>query len=179
MIFLSITKTITLVIVALILVCIIGVLIFASPWIVIFIGGWLSPNPPAPEITYGEFPFRLEYRLEDEVYVVEDVIVCEYDGVDWNEGVGKHRIWKRTFKNTGEKDLLVLTDGDTKIYCSVGSADYYMGDKKYAELFVPKFYYVTFRENITESGSAEDLLDKYKLELLDWKLSEPIENKFK
>ena len=77
----SITKKITLVIVALILVCVIGVLSFAFPWIVIFIGGWLSPNPPTPEITYGEFPFRLEYRIADEVYVVEDVIVCEYDGV--------------------------------------------------------------------------------------------------
>ena len=73
--FLSIIKKLTRVIVALILVCIIGVLILASPWILIFIGGWLSPNPPAPEITYGEFPFRLEYRIEDEVYVVEDVIV--------------------------------------------------------------------------------------------------------
>lgn len=176
--FLSIIKKLTRVIVALILVCIIGVLILASPWILIFIGGWLSPNPPAPEITYGEFPFRLEYRIEDEVYVVEDVIVCEYDGVDWNEGVGKHRIWKGTFKNTGEEELLVLTDGDTKIYCSVGGADYYMGDKEYGEPYVPKFYYVTSFENGTVSGGADDLLDKYKIELLDWQLSEPIENKF-
>ncbi len=175
---LSIIKKTTMVILALVLVFVIGVLILASPWIIIFMGGWLSPNPPKPEITYGEFPFRLEYRIEDEVIVVEDVIVCEYDGIDWDEGNGKHRNWKKTFKNTGEEDLLVLIDGDTKIYCSVGGADYYMGDKEYGEPFIPKFYYVEFYDNITVSGSAGDLLDKYKIELLDWHLSKPIENKF-
>lgn len=166
------------VILALVLVFVIGVLILASPWIIIFMGGWLSQDPPKPEITYGEFPFRLEYRIEDEVFVVEDVIVCEYDGIDWDEGRGKHRNWKMTFKNTGEEDLLVLIDGDTKIYCSVGGADYYMGDKEYGEPFIPKFYYVEFCDNITVSGGAGDLLDKYKIELLDWYLSKPIENKF-
>ena len=113
------------------------------------------------------------------VCVVEDVIVCEYDGVDWNEGVGKHRSWKMTFKNTGEDDLLILTDGDMSIYCSVGGADYYMGDENYGEPYVPKFYYVNSYKSGYVSGSADELLEEYNIELLDWQLSEPIENTFK
>ena len=51
----SITKKIIMVIVALILVCVIGVLIIASPWMMLAVGLWLLPAPPKPEITYGEF----------------------------------------------------------------------------------------------------------------------------
>ncbi len=35
----------------------------ALPWLLIFIGNQLEPNPSPPEITYGKFPFRLEYEL--------------------------------------------------------------------------------------------------------------------
>lgn len=171
-------KKIAMGIVALILVGVIGVFILASPWIVIYVFGWLSPNPPAPRTTYGEFPFRLEYRIDDEVHVIEDVIVCEYNGVGWNEGAGKYRKWKGTFKNTGAEEIIVLSDADTRICCSIGDAAYYMGDKEYGDSYVPKFYYVETFDNGTVSGDAEDLLDKYKIELLDWKLSEPIENEF-
>lgn len=169
-------KKITKVLLVVLLIPIIFVI--SAPWLLMLGISVLGPNPPKPEITYGEFPFRVEYSIDNEIFVIEDVLVCEYDGVDWNEGVGKHRIWKGTFKNTGEEELLVLTDGDTKIYCSVGGADYYMGDKEYGEPYDPKFYYVTSFENGTVSGGADDLLDKYKIELLDWQLSEPIENKF-
>ncbi len=33
----------------------------------------LSPNPPSPEIEYGEFDFCLEYKVEGKDKVIKDV----------------------------------------------------------------------------------------------------------
>ena len=175
-------KIIIMVIVALILVCVLGVLIIASPWIITSIEILLSPNPPKPEVTYGEFPFRLEYRINDEIFVVEDVIICEYDGIKWDIDSGKYRAWKKTFENTSEEKLLILTDGDAKIYCNLGSGGYYMGDLMYSinEPHTPEFYSITSYDDvdISLSGNDKELMEKYKIELIDWRLSKPIENKF-
>lgn len=159
------------------LIVVILLTIIALPWLLIYGLGILEPNPPTPEITYGEFPFKLEYRIDDETFVVEDVIICEYDGVRWNEGIGKHRVWKKILKNSGEENLLILTDGDVKIYCNIGKAEYYMNDLKYSvnEAHTPVFYYITSKG----SGSERTLLDKYKIELIDWEFSQPIKNSFR
>ena len=68
-------------------------------WSSIFIGNLLSSNPPKPEITYAEFPFEIVYELEGETVTVNDVYVCEYDGIGMNEGVGKYREWKGYIKS--------------------------------------------------------------------------------
>ena len=47
-----------------------------------------------PEIRYGEFPFRLEYEINGERFVIEDTVICEFDGIGWNEAQGKFRKWK-------------------------------------------------------------------------------------
>ncbi len=179
---LNVTKKIIMIIVALILVCVIGILIIASPWIITSIGIWLSPNPTKPEITYGEFPFRLEYRIDDDIFVVEDVIICEYDGIKCDIDSGKYRAWKKTFKNTSEEKLLILTDGDTKIYCNLGSGGYYMGDLTHFanEPHTPEFYSITSYDDvdISLSGNDKELMEQYNIELIDWQFSKPIENKF-
>ena len=44
-------------------------IIFAAisiPWLMIYGGIWLSPDPPKPQITSGEFPFELVYSLDGE-----------------------------------------------------------------------------------------------------------------
>ena len=96
---LSITKKIIMVIVALILVCVIGVLIIASPWIMLAVGLWMSSAPPKPEITYGEFDFKLVYEIDGEIQTIEDTIICEFDGFNIDEVNGKTRRWKEEFKN--------------------------------------------------------------------------------
>lgn len=116
------------------------------------------------------------------MFVVEDVIICEYDGIKWGIDSGKYRAWKKSYKNSGEEKLLILTDGDTRIYCNLGSGGYYMGDLMYSinEPQTPEFYSVTSYDDvkISLSGNDKELMDQYKIDLINWHLSEPIENKF-
>jgi hypothetical protein len=98
------------------------------PWIIIGVGVWLSPDPPEPEIRYGEFPFEIVYKLDGELYTIHDVLVCEYDGIDANEGVGKYIQWKGYIKGTGEEQIVLLCEDNIRIVCTIGSPDYYMND---------------------------------------------------
>ncbi|MFA8307240.1 YdgA family protein, partial [Paenibacillus alvei] len=52
--------------------------IVALPWILIYVGLQLQPDPPRPEITYGEFPFKLVYEINGERKVIQDTVICEY-----------------------------------------------------------------------------------------------------
>ena len=38
---------------------------------------------PEPKIKYGEFPFVLTYEVDGEIRVIEDTIVCEYEGLTY------------------------------------------------------------------------------------------------
>ena len=158
--------------------CFLLVLFFVLlPWIMTLGFSLLEPNPPVPKITYGEFPFRIEYRIGDETHIVEDVVICEYDGIKWDEGNGKHRKWKKRLKSNGESNLLIVQDGDISIFCNVGSAEYYMNDQsKYLKQtkFIPNLY-------PNKGGifrSQKEIMEKYKLELVAWEFSEPVKNSF-
>ena len=137
---------------------------------------------PTPQITKGEFPFEITYEIDGETITVSDVYVCEFDGFDWNEGVGKHRKWKGCIKSSGAKELILHKDGDLKFAISVGSPEYYMSDPDcaYSEN-VPSIYYIKPNEfGGTTSGTLdiEPLLEQYKLKLISWNFSEPIQNSF-
>ena len=182
---LSITKKIIMVIVALVLVCVIGVLIIASPWITIGVGLWLSPAPPKPEITYGEFPFRLEYEIDGEKIEVEDVLICKFDGFGFSEGSGgKFRKWSSKLKSGKTRITLLEVDG-IEIYYPVGGATFYMGDPdnllKSGTVF-PDAYYTRDFDDQTVNGyiiTADEMWDKYQLRLINWEIAPPIENNFK
>ncbi len=152
-------------------------------WSSIFIGGWLSPNPPEPEITYAEFPFEIVYEIDGKTVTVNDAYVCEFDGFGWNEGVGKHREWKGYIKSSGAKELVLLEDGDLKFAVSVGFPEYYMSDQSVTQIkeLTPSIYYIKPNEyGGVSSGiiDIEPLLEQYKLKLTSFKFSEPIENSF-
>ena len=152
------------------------VTIISLPWLLMFGLSIIEPSPPVPEIIYGEFPFRLEYSIDGEIFVVEDVVICEYAGVKWNEGKGKYRVWKKRLKRYGEENLLIVEDGKQKIFCNVGSAEYYMGDQQYQPetSLVPTVYPSIGGEFHTQ----QEIMDKYKIKLIKWEFSPPIENKF-
>ena len=65
--------------------------ILSLPWLLFEV---LAPNPPAPEVTYGEFPFSLVYEIDGERVEIKDTLVIEHKGVDYNEGMGKYNKWK-------------------------------------------------------------------------------------
>ena len=63
-----------------------------------YIGSCQRPDPPRPEITYSEFPFRIEYEINGELVVIEDAVICEFDGFQPNwSGGDKTRKWKVSF----------------------------------------------------------------------------------
>ena len=43
-----------------------GILMISLPWILLGIGIASLPNPPEPEVKYGEFPFKLVYEVDGE-----------------------------------------------------------------------------------------------------------------
>ena len=139
---------------------------------------------PSPEITKAEFPFEIVYEIDGETIVINDVFICEYDGIEWNEGQGRHRQWNGYVKSTGKDYVVLLEDGNLKFACKVGTAAYYMGDPSMANAgeYTPSIYYIrTFESGGVSSGVAgiEPLLEEYKIKLVSYKLSKPVENSFK
>ena len=51
-------------------------------WTSVLVVGLLSPNLTEPAITSGEFPFVIEYEFEGKTYIIEDTLVCSYEGND-------------------------------------------------------------------------------------------------
>ncbi len=162
-----------------------------------FGGGVLFlPNPPKPEIIYGEFPFRLTYELDGEIKVIEDVIICEFDGFEIVGESGKYRKWKERLK--GGDEWLTLLDlrpleetnefGQTmlELYFFYGTAAYYMGDElnPYARSG-QTLDYISYSYQTTEgiiggsSYEANQAWEKYRIKLISWEPSPPIQNSFK
>lgn len=175
-------KTI-LIIVSVLAVGLIGIFALLSlPWLLIAGGIWLSPDPPKPEITYGEFPFEITYAINEEVYSVDGVYVCEYAGIGANEGVGKYVDWDGYIKDTEDEDLFIMEKDGKKIYCSVGWPEYYMDDPEDdtdsapEPLFYSKFPYLGGTS--THYINAEELAD-YGIMVISYELSKPIKNSFK
>ncbi|AOT71444.1 hypothetical protein [Geosporobacter ferrireducens] len=129
---------------------ILGILaVFTLPWAILFVGLNMSPNPPKPTITHGEFPFHLVYEVDGKQYTIDDTIICDYAGTGMNEARGKHIKWeerlasgnkisKFNFSFTEDDqygiklfDGIIQGQGSTTIICDVGNPQYYLGYKKY------------------------------------------------
>lgn len=173
------------------------IVFIALPWLLIFIGTQLEPNPPRPEITYGKFPFRLEYEINGQRKVIQDTLICEYDGIGSNEGQGKYRKWKDILAG-GDRELPLLeVNGRTEISYYPGIAEYYMGDLDRTEE-----YQQTVSDSIiieqggiiikkdgrvfendgktinTQFSNSNELLDKYHIKLISCDSTPPIKNDF-
>lgn len=154
----------------------------SMPWLLIFTGIQQEPDPPRPEITYGEFPFRLEYEINGQRKVIEDTLICEYDGVGMDEGRGKYRKWKKILATGKERITLLKADDTKEIYYSPGSANYYMGDygdATYKHNF-PNASIKQTNGSIVSNGliNADQLLEEYNIKLISWDYTPPIKNRF-
>ena len=138
-------------------------------------------DPPRPEITYGEFPFRVEYEVYGELVVMEDTIVCEFDGFNRPWDGSKTRKWKASFAS-GRKTLFkqsaaAIVDGVNQIYFALGAADYYMGEQNYNL----SLHVYQLRSN--RSGglkiSPDELFNTYNIRVISYEFSPPIVNSFK
>lgn len=165
---------------AILLISILVFAYFSWPWIMIFAGIWLSPDPLEPQIQYGEFPFEIVYQLDGELYTVSDVFVCEYDGIGVDEGVGKHIQWKGYLKSNGNEEIVLLRKDSVRIVCSIGSPEYYMGDGDQSEQGIqPDLLLIEDYESLTTVHVLTDAEgEKYKIKLISWQLTKPIINTF-
>lgn len=166
------------------------------PWAQLALGISLLPNPSKPEIRYGEFPFRLVYELDGETKAIEDTLICEYDGIGMNEGIGKFRKWKVHFASGNEnigllkvKDALGIASVAKKtvtqeIYYDLGPAWYYMGDYELENGYKQIFPNASFSEQYQDGSGAygiiqaDELLKNYNIKLISWDSTEPIKNRF-
>jgi len=162
------------------------------PWAAMFAGISLMPNPPRPSITHGEFPFHLVYEINGKQVTVDDTVVCDYDGIGMNEGIGKYRKWKEHLANGNNNaasttvggsvvyyGVLLLKINDTTVYYDVGTPDYYMGDIHSDVDYSPGV--VREDGSFYSGGSVDDkeLWDKYKIKIINWTHAPPIKNTFK
>ena len=155
---------------------------------------YFAPNPPEPEITYGEFPFVLTYELDGEIKTIEDTIICEYDGIEWTNSGSKERKWKSHLKS-GNKGIVLLKvdDGEMsyEISTTAGLPEYYMNDHRYGndredyERMMHDERYLGYTEikdgkTVVKSISMEkeEVYERFKLRIVERKYSKPIENKF-
>ena len=165
------------------------------PWAILLFGLLFTPNPPAPAITYGEFPCRLEYELDGETKVIEDVIICEFDGFKQHGEAGKYRNWKISLQSGNENmtllDLRPLNEttevGNQLLELNFfyGNGEYYMDDdyewhaRPAQDFDTVCVIYETPDGIIGGSGyTAEEAWEKYKIRLISWECESPIENQF-
>lgn len=100
-----------------------------------------------------------------------------------NEGIGKYRKWKGYIKSSGDEKLILLEDGKLKLACSIGDPAYYMGDDNMTiEEHTPSIFNIKTTDIFggTSYGvlDIEPILEQYKINLVSWKLSDPIQNSF-
>lgn len=156
-----------------------------------------------PQITTGEFPFVVEYEMNGENCVIEDTVVCEFDGYDLSAlTFNKPRSWNAYLKSSEEEKRLfiecepntnsVLVDGriniESRVLLQYGDAEYYMGDPNGKSMVYngqPRITYVEYFQTgpksyeYTSTEMSNEQLEKYfGIKINRFEFSKPIENKF-
>ena len=92
-----------------------------------------------PVITEGEFPICLEYEIDGERYVIEDVVVCSFKKIDttslrpsrWYSASLKYES-KRTLisfeENTESKLIKGRINEESSVLLCIGDGGYFLGD---------------------------------------------------
>ena len=163
---------------------IVGIILLCCPLLLFNVIKWFElPNPPEPVITYGEFPFELVYEINGETVTVNDVYICEYDGISLTSDLGgKERDWKGYIKGTGEHAVFLTQDEERAIYCFVGDAEFYMNDEKWhteERPLKPRIYDVGLLGVYIPIYSTEELMERYDIKIISWEFSDPVENTFR
>lgn len=153
-----------------------------------------------PTIESGEFPFNLEYKLNEEIYEVKDIVICDFAGFDNSSGFGKFRTWNEYLKSGTDRITILHYENvhsvlkpqrvNTKIevYFDYGDGMYYMGDSnaKSAVHAKPHICYVeTYNESpkVTRIEATpltkKQLQEYFNIEIIELSFSKPINNTFK
>ena len=163
-----------------VIITVIGVMA-ALPLILMLVVGLLfkiSDDSRPPEITRAEFPIELTYKKDGETITTNVTYVGEYTGSD--PRIGGYS-WKGYIKGTKEEGILIFSQDKIKVFCVLGVPDYYMGDGEYdKEKFKPHIVKKekTLFDTKVSVLSQSDLYEQYNIEIISWKIPDPIENTF-
>ena len=166
---------------------ILALFVATFPWNLMYLSLLLQPNPRPPDITYGEFPFRLEYEIDGERFVIEDIFIAEFSDIVPNSiAVGSgFRRWDGHIASTGERRVVLLVDGSRRIYAYVGDAAYYMNDERWPrrEPLTPTVVMTeiddTGRIRTLHQTLNREIFEPYNLYIISWEFSDPIESIFR
>ncbi len=156
----------------------------------------LPPNPTRPQITHGEFNFRIKYSVDGNVKEVKDDIICEFSGFKvYAMGGPKKRVYTETFKVLSpfffrdEKDDL-CTDvcieefENYKVILTVPHAGWFLNDPDYS--IAPsseKSAYLRVYDIQTKyylyPEEAQKLFEEKNFEVIEWYYDKPVKNNFK
>ncbi len=160
----------------------------------LFASDSLIASPKQPEISYAEFPFKIEYEYNGEVTILEDALVIEHKGVSaWSSQNGKkNNLWEISLKNNTVKlyfcdvngsAIPLVIDGENKILMYLGSCEYYMGLDEIPYSFASKNIStgdILFSKEdniITNEEKRAEYLNKYEITIIKKEISAPITNK--
>jgi len=181
---------------------IVGVFAAYSIFVMRLIPGWptiyIRPSLPSPNITYGEFPFRVEYNLDGELHIIEDTIIAEFSHVI-RRGMKTpdRRVWRTSLASGDEMGInndqfLLLQDGELTIRFSPALGSCFMGDTGGGDSIAISNargtgFVIRYRNDCDCSRisvnrysideAAEPLRD-HGIELISWDIAEPITNSF-
>ena len=176
---------------AVIIVIIVVLIVLNIPWLILMIGGQLSPNPPIPKIQHEEFPFRLEYEIDGQKFEVKDTLICDFDGIGFSTGSGeKYRKWKAKLKS-GKTRITLFENNFIEIYYFPVKSDsrlpgVFMDDEEYYSggtggTFPDAWCTTNFEDHTINDYiiTSDEMMSKYNLRLISWEIAPPIQNKFK
>ena len=175
--------------------------ILFSMLIILSLSGCEKKYEPAPQITEGEFPFVLEYEMDGQRYLIEDAVVCRFEGYDLSNPfpfVPYSRTWFASLKSgEEEKRMIIEFDENTesalvsgrvniesRVHLFYGSGGYYLGDPEDANRgpkirYTEKYQTGTKESTITGTDlSYEQLEELFGIKVIRFEFSSPIENTF-
>ena len=175
--------------------------ILFSMLIILSLSGCEKKYEPAPQITEGEFPFVFEYELNGQRFLIEDTVVCRFEGYDLSNPfpfIPYSRTWFASLKSgEEEKRMIIEFDENTesalvsgrvniesRVHLFYGSGGYYLGDPEDAHRG-PKIRYTeeyqTGPKESTVTGTDlnyEQLEELFGIKVIRFEFSTPIKNTF-
>lgn len=126
-----------------------------------------------PQVTYAEFPFKLTYRVGDEIITVEDTYVCEFKGVKDSLGAGPYRLWETYIKSTGEDYITVIDNDETYIGIELYAFDECLYGEEWDAGFVQRAYMHSGRSFVDILDEGDAFLQG--LEIVSFEHADPID----
>lgn len=175
-------------------------IVIGFEFLFVFGGGvLLLPNPAKPAIKSAEFNFTLRYEIDGETRILDDTLVCKFDGFSIDEGRGKTRKWKKYYKNPQNNELFSYNFGNSKYYkpkyyeivlqnigqykvlLATASAEYFFQDPDYdADPNMPCIsVFDTNTGYYMDDEQSKALLDEHGFKIIEWYCDPPAENTFK